>query len=508
MTNDVILKYLKNENYDKLIKEIDDALQFDNYNPVYYYYRWLALNKGYLNADFNNLIDKEDLVKALDLDIMDVVDREYDFFKILPKEVRILFAYANYMDEEMVNRYISSSAIKDSKFFYDRNEVKPLYDYAMDLRIESQMKLTGKVVLSFIENRVYTTNEELKCKEMLEEIVKHFEDRLFITITNTPSRWEKTEELTTPIEEVKVDEVIITPNVEEVKVENPKEEAFEEVKVDNPKEKIIEEPVREIKTESVDNSYQSSTSNYYYYNTDYNYKKPEEKVSYSNYDNRPSPANGKIHFGVLFPFIFVGAWIVIVIFIINGGKNGNPPAAIVFLILYSLIGLVSLFMVSKRIKKGLAAIYLIGELALLVLAITFSCVNQPSRVQSGNSNYSDVIDNPTQMPTITCYTSGSRSNPSNGTGWLILGLVLDANYNGESIKEVKGSIYVIDDQGNESGQECNLVAASSQNVVLSFGGNTIKTCYFVVNTIFYSNYKTVDMLNIRGALSIRYNSGM
>lgn len=512
MTNDVILKYLKDENYDKLMKELNDALQFDTFNPAYHYYLFLAKNKGYLNVDYNNPIDPDLLDKALDLDLTDVIDREHYFFSMLPLKERIIFAYANYMDEDAINKVISSSAIKNSKLFYNSKEIRTLYDYAMDIKLEKQMFLTGKVILSFIENRVYETPEELKFKSSLEEIVEHFENHLFTKITNEKSRWAKDDDVAPLVSEVKIDEVTIAPNIESVKVEEPKDdtiviESKEEIKVEEPKVIFKEEPKEDSKEKSLnmDDYYrakrESFVSNYDYLNED-----KKKVVLPKNQKKEEFMPKNRTFFGLFFPFVFVGFWVFIVIFIINSNKNGNPVVATVFLIAYSIIGVFSLFFARKKILKGLAAIYMSIEVVILVLGITFSQLNQIGYTYPiDNGHYSEQSRNPKTVPTIICKTKASRLYPGGDNHLLYLDLYLDSSYEGTSINQVKGTFAIVDSQGNIFESTAYI---STQNITtVSFYIDTIyiQKAYFTMNGIIYSDYMVVSGLSIKGEIEIYYN---
>lgn len=517
MTNDVILKYLKNENYDKLMKELNDALQFDTFNPAYHYYLFLAKNKGYLNVDYNNPIDPDLLDKALDLDLTDVIDREHYFFSMLPLKERIIFAYANYMDEDAINKLISSSAIKNSKLFYNSKEIRTLYDYAMDIKLEKQMLLTGKVILSFIENRVYETPEELRFKSSLEEIVEHFENHLFTKITNEKSKWAKDEDVAPLVSEVKIDEVTIAPNIESVKVEEPKDdtiviESKEEIRVEEPKVIFKEEPKEESKEKSLnmDDYYrtkrESFASNYDYLNED-----KKKVVLPKNQKKEEFMPKNRTFFGLLFPFVFVGFWVFIVIFIINSNKNGNPVAATVFLIAYSIIGVFSLFFARKKILKGLAAIYMSIEVVILALGIIFSAVNQNGYSYSGNpynqhGSYSVVSHNPKAFPSITCRTSSSRIYPGGDSHMVILRFSLDSAYEDTFIEQIKGEFTISDSNGKVTKYEIYISTDSVYMLSVSCSAMQFKETKFVVTSIAYEDFSVIDGLHIEGNINIIYNS--
>ena len=152
--------------------------------------------------DFNNLIDKEDYDRAMELDFMHTFDTEFKFFKILNNEERKLFQYANHMNEEKLNEAIQSFDVLNSNTFNTRDEARALSEYANTLTENTQKELTGKLLLFYIEDRTWDPSLR-SVKNILEDVLILFESSLFHKI-------ERNEE--NKVIEGKEKEVII-PNV-------------------------------------------------------------------------------------------------------------------------------------------------------------------------------------------------------------------------------------------------------------------------------------------------------
>ena len=178
MYDEKIKKYLYSEEYDLLIQEVDKKIVENSFEASFYYYRFLAKNKDYSHMDFNNLIDKDDYNRAMELDFMHTFDTEFKFFKILNNEERKLFQYALHMNIAKFNEAIKSFNVSNSNTFLNRGEARALSEYANTLTENTQKELTGKLLLFYIQDREWDSTLR-SVKNMVEDVVFLFESSLF-----------------------------------------------------------------------------------------------------------------------------------------------------------------------------------------------------------------------------------------------------------------------------------------------------------------------------------------
>ena len=178
MYDEKIKKYLYSEEYDLLIQEVDKEIVENSFEASFYYYRFLAKNKDYSHMDFNNLIDKDDYNRAMELDFMHTFDTEFKFFKILNNEERKLFQYALHMNIAKFNEAIKSFNVSNSNTFLNRDEARALSEYANTLTENTQKELTGKLLLFYIQDREWDSTLR-SVKNMVEDVVFLFESSLF-----------------------------------------------------------------------------------------------------------------------------------------------------------------------------------------------------------------------------------------------------------------------------------------------------------------------------------------
>ena len=178
MYDERIKKYLYSEEYDLLIQEVDKEIVENSFEASFYYYRFLAKNKDYSHMDFNNLIDKDDYNRAMELDFMHTFDTEFKFFKILNNEERKLFQYALHMNIAKFNEAIKSFNVSNSNTFLNRDEARALSEYANTLTENTQKELTGKLLLFYIQDREWDSTLR-SVKNMVEDVVFLFESSLF-----------------------------------------------------------------------------------------------------------------------------------------------------------------------------------------------------------------------------------------------------------------------------------------------------------------------------------------
>ena len=178
MYDEKIKKYLYSEEYDLLIQEVDKKIVENSFEASFYYYRFLAKNKDYSHMDFNNLIDKDDYNRAMELDFMHTFDTEFKFFKILNNEERKLFQYALHMNIAKFNEAIKSFDVSNSNTFLNRDEARALSEYANTLTENTQKELTGKLLLFYTQDREWDSTLR-SVKNMVEDVVFLFESSLF-----------------------------------------------------------------------------------------------------------------------------------------------------------------------------------------------------------------------------------------------------------------------------------------------------------------------------------------
>ena len=86
-----IYAYLKDENYAVLIEKLNKALEEDDTNPMYYFYRFLAYNHDYAHMNKDDVIGEIDLNKAIDLEEDYSFIKEYAFIKELEGNTKEIF---------------------------------------------------------------------------------------------------------------------------------------------------------------------------------------------------------------------------------------------------------------------------------------------------------------------------------------------------------------------------------------------------------------------------------
>ena len=185
MYDEKIKKYLYSEEYDLLIQEVDREIEENSFEASFYYYRFLAKNKDYSHMDFNNLIDKDDYNRAMELDFMHTFDTEFKFFKILNNEERKLFQYALHMNIAKFNEAIKSFNVSNSNTFLNRDEARLLSEYANTLTENTQKELTGKLLLFYTQDREWDPTLR-SVKNMVEDVVLLFESSSFKKIEKEP----------------------------------------------------------------------------------------------------------------------------------------------------------------------------------------------------------------------------------------------------------------------------------------------------------------------------------
>jgi hypothetical protein len=135
--------------------------------------------------DFNNLIDKDDYNRAMELDFMHTFETEFKFFKILNNEERKLFQYANHMKIAKFNEAIKSFDVSNSNTFLNRDEARALSEYANTLTENTQKELTGKLLLFYIEDRKWDPTLR-SVKALIEDVLLLFESSSFTKIEKEP----------------------------------------------------------------------------------------------------------------------------------------------------------------------------------------------------------------------------------------------------------------------------------------------------------------------------------
>ena len=231
MYDEKIKKYLYNEEYDLLIQEVDERIEENSFEASFYYYRFLAKNKDYSHMDFNNLIDKDDYNRAMELDFMHTFDTEFKFFKILNNEERKLFQYANHMNIAKFNEAIKSFDVSNSNTFLNRDEARALSEYANTLTENTQKELTGKLLLFYTQDRKWDPTLR-SVKNMVEDVVFLFESSLFHKIEKGETQKEiKDTQATFPNSSKETDSTIQVKKKEDItfkgfmgNIEIPKEE--------------------------------------------------------------------------------------------------------------------------------------------------------------------------------------------------------------------------------------------------------------------------------------------
>ncbi len=158
MTLDYVFYLLKKEEYDKLIEELNDLLDKDSTNPMYYYYRFLAYNKDYSHIDYNNLVDEMDLNRAISLERDYSYDTEFQLFKLLNKKLRNIFLLANRMDSTNLNNELNKKMNYDG---LNVNIIHHLGSYIFSLNDLVQLELTRNIIEKMIEDKEFPLYNEL-----------------------------------------------------------------------------------------------------------------------------------------------------------------------------------------------------------------------------------------------------------------------------------------------------------------------------------------------------------
>lgn len=167
-----IINYLKDRDYDELIKKLNIALDKEE-NQMYYYYRFLAYNQDYLHIDFNDIKDAIDLNKVFDLDIDLTYSVEYNFFKLLPSHERKIFAYLLRSDIENFNilmEYFDVSILSNDKIF------NLLKKFVMNMNDYKQIKSLEMLFKLFLQRKNEISNNSLISH--INSIIKYLESRL------------------------------------------------------------------------------------------------------------------------------------------------------------------------------------------------------------------------------------------------------------------------------------------------------------------------------------------
>ena len=146
-----IFNYLNDKRYDDLIKILNQALSNDDTNPLYYYYRFLAYNEDYINMDFSNAKDEIDLNKVKELTNGAKYLDEYQFFKILPKELLKLFVYANHMNESLYE--YTKNNIREWFNILDEKNLRLLKIYLIGLEYKFQIRFTIDIINLLLPNK-------------------------------------------------------------------------------------------------------------------------------------------------------------------------------------------------------------------------------------------------------------------------------------------------------------------------------------------------------------------
>ncbi len=300
MYDEKIKKYLYSEEYDLLIQEVDKEIEDNSFEASFYYYRFLAKNKDYSHMDFNNLIDKDDYNRAMELDFMHTFEVEFKFFKILNNEERKLFQYANHMNEAKFNEAIKSFNVSNSNTFLNRDEARLLSEYANTLTENTQKELTGKLLLFYTQDRKWDSTLR-SVKNMLEDVVLLFESSTFKKIEKEP---------------ISITEAIINLNEDKEETKTVSKQANTNVEVE-PKKNVTIIPPKENSTLGNTRRMYSNGSTYIRDNSPLeqteggNSGKPER-------DGRRKRLFIKTFVGIL---IFILAIIIGVVIVVSNNKN-------------------------------------------------------------------------------------------------------------------------------------------------------------------------------------------
>ena len=158
MSLDYILDLLKKEEYERLIEELNLALEEDSTNPMYFYYRFLAYNKDYNHIDYKNLVDEKDLNNAIALERDYSYNVEFQLFKELNKDLRNLFLLANRMES-----YKLKDALK-KKLDYDGLSINVIHHigaYIFSLNDLVQLELIRDIIETIIDDKEFPLYNEL-----------------------------------------------------------------------------------------------------------------------------------------------------------------------------------------------------------------------------------------------------------------------------------------------------------------------------------------------------------
>lgn len=147
ITYDEIIALLSHEEYEYLLMKLNKSLEDDSDNPMYYYYRFLAINKDYIHMDFNDLNQVMDLKKAIDLSIDSIYEVEFKFFRLLKNTDRRVFFYALRMNENKLNSIDRNNLDKD--LFSKEEEVNLLKDFVDSLNHNTQKKLVKQILIDY-----------------------------------------------------------------------------------------------------------------------------------------------------------------------------------------------------------------------------------------------------------------------------------------------------------------------------------------------------------------------
>lgn len=134
-----IYAYLKDENYADLIEKLNKALEEDDTNPMYYFYRFLAYNHDYAHMNKDDVIGEIDLNKAIDLEEDYSFIKEYAFIKELEGNTKEIFIAVAREDTKGVNSLLKSS-------IEIREDLYPSFEEFLDNLEDKSLNLAVKVL--------------------------------------------------------------------------------------------------------------------------------------------------------------------------------------------------------------------------------------------------------------------------------------------------------------------------------------------------------------------------
>ena len=134
-----IYNYLKSEKYSELISKLNEALDEDDSNPMYYFYRFLAYNQDYFHMNLADLIGEMDLNKSIDLEEDYSYIKEFSFIKELKGITRDIFVAVVRGNTKMVTALLVNPIEINKDIF-------PLFEAFLDNLEDKSLNLAARVL--------------------------------------------------------------------------------------------------------------------------------------------------------------------------------------------------------------------------------------------------------------------------------------------------------------------------------------------------------------------------